>query len=36
MYGSENWSLNRSDKRKVEAAEMLHINENPTTDHRLN
>jgi hypothetical protein len=22
MYGSENWSLNRSDKRKVEAAEM--------------
>ena len=22
MYGSENWSLNRSDKRKPEAAEM--------------
>ena len=22
MYGSENWSLNRSDKRKTEAAEM--------------
>ena len=22
MYGSENWSLNRSDKRKIEAAEM--------------
>jgi hypothetical protein len=21
-YGSENWSLNRSDKRKIEAAEM--------------
>ena len=22
-YGSENWSLNRSDKRKIEAAEMV-------------
>ena len=22
MYGSENWSLNRSDKRKIEAAEI--------------
>ena len=22
MYGSENWSLNRSNKRKIEAAEM--------------
>ena len=22
MYGSENWSLNRSDKRKIENAEM--------------
>ena len=22
MYGSENWSLNRSDKRKIEVAEM--------------
>ena len=22
IYGSENWSLNRSDKRKIEAAEM--------------
>ena len=22
MYGSENWSRNRSDKRKIEAAEM--------------
>jgi hypothetical protein len=22
MYGSENWPLNRSDKRRIEAAEM--------------
>ena len=22
MYGSENWSLNRSDKRKIKAAEL--------------
>ena len=22
MYGSENWSLNRSDKRKIKSAEM--------------
>ena len=22
MYGNENWSLNRSDKRKIEAVEM--------------
>ena len=22
MYGSENWSINRSDKRKIEAAEV--------------
>ena len=22
MYGCENWSLNRSDKRKIEAAEI--------------
>ena len=25
MYDSENWSLNRSDKRKIEAAEMRFI-----------
>ena len=25
VYGSENWSLNRSDKRKTEAAEMRFI-----------
>ena len=25
MYGSENWSLNRSDKRKIEAAEMIFL-----------
>ena len=25
MYGSENWSLNRSDKRKIEAAEMRYL-----------
>ena len=24
-YGSENWSLNRSDKRKIEAAEMRFV-----------
>ena len=25
MYGSENWSLNRSDQRKIEAAEMRFV-----------
>jgi hypothetical protein len=25
MYGSENWSLNRSDKREIEAAEMIFL-----------
>ena len=25
MYDSENWSLNRSDKRKIEAAEMIFL-----------
>ena len=25
MYDSENWSLNRSDKRKFEAAEMIFL-----------
>ena len=25
MYGSENWCLNRSDKRKIEAAEMSYL-----------
>ena len=25
MYRSENWSLNRSDKRKIEAAEMIFL-----------
>ena len=25
MYGSENWSLNRSDKRKIEGTEMLFL-----------
>ena len=27
MYGSENWSLNRSDKRKIEAAEMSFLDQ---------
>ena len=25
MYGSENWSLNRSDKRKIETAEVRFV-----------
>ena len=25
MYGNANWSLNRSDKRKIEAAEMRFV-----------
>ena len=25
MYDSENWSLNRSDKRKIQAAEMRYL-----------
>ena len=29
MYGSENWSLNRSDKRKIEAAEMRFLRPMP-------
>ena len=29
MYGSENWFLNRSDKRKVEAAEMRFLRPTP-------
>ena len=33
MYGSENWSLNRSDKRKIEAAEMRFLR--PTAGHTL-
>ena len=33
MYGSENWSLNRSDKRKIEAAEMRFLR--PTAGYTL-
>ena len=33
MYDSENWSLNRSDKRKIEAAEMKFLR--PTTGYTL-
>ena len=33
MYGSENWSLNRSDKRKIEAAEMTYLG--PMTGFKL-
>ena len=33
MYGSENWSLNRSDKRKIEAAEMRFLR--PMTGYTL-
>ena len=33
MYGSENWSLNRSDKRKIEAAEMRFLR--PKTGYTL-
>ena len=33
MYGSENWSLNRSDKGKIEAAEMRFLR--PTAEHTL-
>ena len=33
MYGSENWSLNRSDKRKIEAAEMRFLR--PTVGYTL-
>ena len=29
MHGSENWSLNRSDKRKTEAAEMRFLRPMP-------
>ena len=33
MYGSENWSLNRSDKRRIEAAEMRFLR--PTAGYTL-
>ena len=33
MYGSENWSLKRSDKRTVEAAEMRFLR--PTAGYTL-
>ena len=33
MYGSENWSLNRSDKMKIEAAEMRFLR--PMAGYRL-
>ena len=33
MYGSENWSLIRSDKRKIEAAEMRFLR--PTSGYTL-
>ena len=33
MDGSENWSLNRSDKRKIEAAEMRFLR--PTAEYTL-
>ena len=33
MYGSENWSLTRSDKRKIEAAEMRFLR--PTLRYTL-
>ena len=31
IYGSENWYLNRSDKRKIEAAEMRFFKTNGRT-----
>ena len=33
MYGSENWSLNQSDKRNIEAAEMRFLR--PTAGYKL-
>ena len=33
IYGSENWSLNRSDKRKIEAAEIRFLR--PTAGYTL-
>ena len=33
MYGSENWSLNLSDKRKIEAAEMRFLR--PMAEYKL-
>ena len=33
MYGSENWSLNQSDKRKIAAAEMRFLS--PTVGYTL-
>ena len=33
MYGSENWSLNRSDKRKIEAAKIRFLR--PKTGYTL-
>ena len=33
MYGSENWSLNRSDKGKIEAAEMRFLR--PTAGYSI-
>ena len=33
MYGSENWSLNRSDKKKIEAAEIRFLR--PMAGHTL-
>ena len=33
MYGSEDWSLNRSDKSKIEAAEMRFLR--PTAGYTL-
>ena len=33
MYDSENWSLNRSDKREIEAAEMRFLR--PTAGYTL-
>ena len=33
MYGSENWSLNQSDKRKIETAEMRFLK--PIAEYKL-
>ena len=33
MYGNENWSLNRSDERKIEAAEIRFLK--PTAGYTL-
>jgi hypothetical protein len=33
MYGSENWFLNRSDKRKIEAAEMRFLRPTTVTEY---